>query len=676
MSATTGQILEEIKRPGVIAYNILCSPAAFELYPSLLVKLLKDASVRFKHICKISPQKATFESVIDPYLHMTDEINIVYGFIESLNGTNNSDKTRKVIESFQPKLVSYYNEISLSKPFYSLLKHVNKLKLTHDQKKSVELLKKDMEVSGVHEPVPITERLKAINKEITKLSEKFENNVIDSRKEFYYEFFDDSSLLHLPESDLEEARKEARRRKSKAKFVFTLSPPSVQAVLKYCTNRSVRELFYKKNNSIAVEGKTDNRPVIQRVLHLRREKAKLLGFKNYVEYVLQLRMAKSPREILSMLNKIFVRGHAKAQNEMKEMRRFAHQKDIQEWDRAYFAQQLRKQKFDIDEKILRQYFPLPKVVEGLFAIIKKIYGIEMKEIKIKSYDSSVRTFEVFRKGKRIAYYIADFYARPEKRGGAWCNDLRRGFETSSGEQVLPIIINVMNFGLPQKNAPSLLTHRDVETLFHEFGHALHAMLSSNSYPNLSGFNTEWDFVEFPSQFFENWCWEKTSLDLIASHYKSRKTLPVDLLKKLRATKTFMSGYSVVRQNEFAFLDLYLHLGVPPKSISALDSLCGRLVRKYSVLPKWKDYRMYASFGHIFAGGYAAGYYSYAWAEILEADCFEYVHPKGVLNPKVMQKYASAILEPGARASGSKLFSDFVGRKPNVRAYIKKHNLAK
>lgn len=644
------------------------------MYPHLLTSLLKKAEDAFEQILTLPKKDLTFKKVVEDYFNNDRALTVLYSFLESYNGTNNTPLTRKIVEAFEPKMVDYYNKTMLHKGYYKLLKSIARKRLTPDQKRSVFLLLKNMKMSGVDLPDNKRKMIEKINKELSKLSQKFENNTIDSRKQFFYEFNDESVLREMPPSELSLAAMEARNRKSKARYVFTLSPPSLQALLKYCSDRSIRELFYKKALTVASEGKYDNRPLILTMLQLRQQKAQLLGFKNYADYILQARMARSIRQIEILLNKISQKALAKSHHEIQELARFAGLKELNDWDITYYSEKLKQQRFAIEEKELKKFFPLDHIMKGLFTFVSRLFGIEMRPLRRESYFPDLQIFEVWKKNELLAYYIADFSARPSKKGGAWCNHIRPAYFSDSEPYQVPIIINVMNFPPQNGTEPPLLSHRDVETLFHEFGHALHLLFSSKTYTNLHGFNTEWDFVEFPSQLLENWCWESPSLRLFAKHYRTKKVLPEAMIRKLRATKTFMAGYKTLRQLEFAFLDLKLHTHQPPKSLSQLDNFCEKTVQQYSVLRKFKGYKMYTSFDHIFAGGYAAGYYSYMWAEILEADVFLTMKKNNIVDPAMGRQYLEKVLIPGAKKDGSELFKDFMGRNPDVRAFIEKHAL--
>lgn len=667
------KILKELSNKGFIDYKLLADGKSFSLYPKMLDNLLKESEAEFKKILKVQKREVNFTNVVEKYLEHDRKLGILYGFLDSLDNTNSSDTTRKLIEKFQPKMVEYGHKTGLNKDLFKLFLQIQKQRLTPDQKRSIELLIRNMKIAGISLPDAQRKILKKIDKDLSQLSMKFVNNSIDSRKEFYYEFKDLKGLEEMPKVDVDAAALEAKNRKSKAKYVFTLSPPSFAAILKYCSLREVRGLFYQKNLTVASSGKFDNRPLVIKILALRQKKAKMLGFKNYADFILQERMAESTKQIEKLLTKISGKAKKGATKEVTELAKFAQLKKLEEWDIAYYSEKYKQQKFKIESKELKKYFPLNKVLEGMFDIMGRLFGIEMKRIQLASYDPDVQAFEIHKKGKLLAYYLADFTARPSKKGGAWCNQLRAGYLSGNHYEV-PIIINVMNFPAATKTEPALLSHRDVETIFHEFGHGIHAMFSSKTYANLNGFGTEWDFVEFPSQILENWCWEMESLQLFAEHYETKKVLPLEMIQKLKRTQTFMSSYAVLRQLEFGMLDLYLHTHPAPKTVSQLDKVCTKIVNTYTVLKKYKGYSMYTSFDHIFAGGYAAGYYSYIWAEILEADVYLKMKRDGILKASTGAYYLEKVLAPGAKKPGMQIFRDYMRRNPDVSAFIKKHKL--
>lgn len=671
---TKQDLVQKISVKGMIDYASILTEEALKLYPETLEQLLQTAEKHFDELLKMPEQELSYESFMESFLTGDQELTNLFKAVDSYNSTNTSDLTRKIVNDFQPKLVDFANKVNLNPELYNILKKIEKQDLSTDQKRSLELVIRDMEVSGVHLPEEKREKLKEINKELSEISEKFSNNVTDSKAEFFYEIEDDSSLKEMPEEDREAAKAEAKQRKSKAKFIFTLSPPSYLAIMRYCTDEKVREIFHKANNSVATKGEKDNRPVALKILKLREEKAKLMGFDNFAEYILQERMAPNTKKVLETLKEVNRIAGKESVKNIQELKEYSSKVDFKEWDLSFYAEKLKKEKYHVDDKMLKPYFVFENVMEGLFGLVKKLFQIEMKEVNLKEYAKGSKAYEVYHQGKLISYYFLDPFARPEKRPGAWANDLRSGYTSPKGKIKLPIVINECNFPPATKGKPSLLTHRDVETIFHEFGHAIHVMLSSKNLPNLNGFHTEWDFVEAPSQILENWCWEHEVLSLFAKHYETGEIIPKELVDKLKETQNFMSGLFLIRQNEFGFLDYLLNCEPVPNTVEELDKKCAKICNEYGSIPKFEGYSMYTSFSHIFAGGYSAGYYSYVWAEIMEADMFEKAKELGVLSTDFGKKYVEEILAPGSKKPAMELFKQFTGRQPDIKALFKKHGI--
>ncbi len=667
------RIISELQKPNLPDYKFLSSETSLKAYEETLECLLEKAKKTFNDILKLSETKITFANVVEKYLNMDEELNTLYSFLHHLDGTSSSEMTRRIIERFQPKMVEYGNMVSLSTEYYLLLKKLDmqdrkNKKLSSEQSRSLFLLNRNMEISGVHLKGKKKKRLEEIALRLSELSQKFSNNVLDSRKKFFFKFETNEYLREMPKADLQTAREEAKKRKLSG-WVFTLSPPSFHGIMLYCSGREIRKKFWQKNVQIATTGKFDNRPLVLEILNLRKEKASLLGFQTFAEYALQSRMAKSPDEVIKLLSKFSGKAKGKAKKEYEELREFSGLKKMNNWDTAYFSEKLKKKQFSIDEKKLREFFPLSQVLHGLFQTAERLFGLSFKKTYSPTYNSDVLCYEVYSGKKLISYFLLDLFARPEKRGGAWCNDLR-----CQRKGKVPVVVNVGNFTGGTKAQPPLLTHGDVQTMFHEFGHGLHVMLSKNTYANTSGFHTEWDFVELPSQLLENWTWKKEGLHLFAKHFRTKKELPEKMIHALSESRKFLKGIFMLRQNEFGFLDFLLHSSAPPKSVEALDKKILAISNKYSIIKKPPYYRMYASFSHIFSGGYAAGYYSYLWAEVLEADVFSRFQQEGILNPKIGKEYAKCILYEGAKKDGAELFRDFMGREPSPEALLKKLGL--
>jgi len=666
-------IVKLLNNVGLIDYWELSSSDNIPYYKENLDSLLSEAESRFEEL--IRNEEISFSQIVENYLNNDELFGMLYEFLNHLNSVNSSEQTREIIQYFQPKYVAFNNKTTLSKALYDKFTTLRDSKTVMDdeQLRSLSKLIQDMEMAGVHLEEDKKKNLQDINLNLARLSEDFSNHVIDSKQKFFHQFDEKDSIKEMPQQDLEMAKNEAKRRNLEG-WVFTLSPPSIMAIMKYCSDRNVRKKFYENLIQVATKGKDDNQPLAMKILKLRKEKAKLLGKKNYAEYVLQDRMADSIEEVEKMLNEFAKRARVKGKKDLEELKFFANLDDLQPWDVAFYSNKLKCEKFKIDEKELKKYFPLKKVINGMFEIAKKLYGLEFQQLSVESYHEDVISYKVLRDGNLIAYFIVDLFARPEKRPGAWCNILRSGRRSKEGRQT-PIVINVSNFGKSDGEIPTLLSHIEVITMFHEFGHGIHMMLSENNYANTGSMSVEWDFVELPSQLMENWCWEKASLDLFAEHYESKKPLPNEIVNSLNESQTFMSGFNLLRQNEFGFLDMELHKHSPFDSIEKMNEFCLEISRKYSLLDIPNYYRMYASFSHIFAGGYAAGYYSYLWAEILEADVFERFKKEGLFNSKLGEDFRVMVLAAGASRTGKELFQNFMGRAPDLNALLKKKGMS-
>jgi peptidyl-dipeptidase Dcp len=646
-------------------YSLLASEETLCIYEDALEDLLSKAKKSFEILLTLPEKDISFENVVEEYFSQDELLSMLYSFLHHLNNTQSSETVQKLIRSFQPKMVEYQNMKTLSTPYYSLLKKVKENMLTPEQKRSLELLRRDMELSGVHLPQKKKQRLEEINTQLANLSEKFSENVLKSQETFYHHFPTNEDLQEIPEADMYSAQEEAKKREKKG-WVFTLRIPSYQAILQYCPNQSIREKFWKANMQIATSGEHDNRPIIVETLQLRKEKASILGYKNYAEYMLKTRMAKNEEEIFSFLLNFAEKAKKKAKEEWEMLENFSQKKPLEYWDIAYHAEKWKQTSCHIDEKKFREYFPLSQALEGMLHVANTLFNVSFKKIHAPLYDKDVYTYEVFLGEKKISYFLFDFFSHEKKRNGAWCDFLR-----SKTKEEVPIVVNVMNFGKGTATTPPLLTHDNLETLFHEFGHGLHCILGKTLYANTNSFHTEWDFVELPSQLFENWTWEQEGLDSISQHFQKKTHIPQEMVLALQKTRTFLKGMFILRQNEFALLDFLLHTDEPPKTIDELEEKTSSIANTYSIKEKPESYKMYASFLHIFSGEYCAGYYSYLWAEVLEADVFSRFKKEGILNPKIGKEYSEKILEQGAKKDAKQLFYDFMKRDPHPEALLKK-----
>lgn len=559
------------------------------------------------------------------------------------------------------KLCDKYRELAASPEFEEL---------APVRRRIVERELRDFRLSGASLPKVQRERVKAIGQELSQTSQKFSENLLDAINAYELLIEDEKRLAGIPEETLALYRASAEAAGKKG-FRLTLQYPSYLPAMKYCADRGIREALYRAFSTRASEfdgGKFDNTPLIKRILELRAEEASLLGFKNYGELSLATKMAKSPAEVLDFLRDLARRSKPRAEDDVAQVDAYARDElgidKIEPWDRAYAAEKLREARYSYSDAEVKRYFTQRAVFKGLFGLVEKLFGIEIEEAQASVWHPDVKYFEVKRNGEKIAAFYADLYAREGKRSGAWM-DGERTRRIEDGKLITPIAYLVTNFAAPQAGREATMTHDEVTTLFHEFGHTLHHILTAQTEPQVSGINgVEWDAVELPSQFLENFAWEHEIVKSISAHVETGEQLPDELFDKMIAAKNYEAGAFCVRQVEFALFDMLLHSAFDPKTDS-VQALLDSVRREVAVVfpPAWN--RFPQSFSHIFAGGYGAGYYSYKWAEVLSADCFSAFEEEGVLNPDTGRRYLKEILERGSSRDAIDNFVAFRGRKPEL-----------
>jgi len=503
------------------------------------------------------------------------------------------------------------------------------------------------------------EQLKIISESI----EHFEVRGIALEKGKQEELKSICIITEIPEDDRAVARKRAEKVEKKW-YLFDSSQSSYMSIMKYCSDSQVRKIFYEARQSIATKGKHNNKPIILEILALRERKAEILGFKNYAELSLKFKMAESPEQIINLFSDISGKAKPKAQAELDEICEYFNINDLQNWDVSYYANKLKQEKYDFDSKKLKEYFVFENVLSAMFETIQKLYNLQFKEIHVNVYNEDVIVYEAYKDWKFLSYFFTDYFYNDLKRPGAWANILREKF----GENK-KIVLNVCNF---QKSVygPTLLTLWDVETMFHEFGHATHEILSKSKYSDLSGFHVEWDFVELPSQLLENWCRDRRWMRLFAKHKDTWEMVPDEMLGKLEKLETFWNGQLVVWQNIYAMMDMMLHSESIPKSEEELDAFVHTNYDANALLPRWEVYSPHTSFTHIFDGWYAAGYYSYMWAEIIEKEVWRtFKDSWDIFSPEIAQKFHDTILSAGTTKKASDLFRDFFGRDVQIDAFL-------
>lgn len=657
------KILYELEISWIPDLAFLYSEKSLQVIPELLGELLDEEIIKFHKLLETPDSDINFEIFEDE-----DKLWHLFWLVSHLDSINSTDEVRKIIEDFRPRYIDFGNEVAYSKRFYDM--HIicrNNCDLNWDQRRLLDISIRDFEQSGIHLDEDKKNRLKQINQELAKLSFDFSNNKLDSEKEFKYFFDKIDSIKEMPEDDLEVAKAKAKEL-GQEWYAFTSDDSSYIAVMKYCSDSSVRKHFKLSRSRYATETWRDNRPLILDILRLKKECASILGHANYAKYSLVDKMADSPEEIIKLEKEIIEKAKLKWNKDLEELKNFFDLNEINSWDTSYYSRILKEKKYEVSDKELKKYFELEKVLGGLFDIAKKLYSLEFKRIDIKTYDSEVRFFEVYKSWEFKSYFMMDLFYRKEKSSWAWANILRK-WEVIKWKRKLPIVINVCSF---QKwtDTKTLLNYGDVNTLFHEFWHALHAMLGNSDYSWLNGFHVEHDFVELPSQIMENWSeWEW--LKSFAVQDETWEIIPDLLLEKLNKLSTFMSWLWTLGQSEYAMIDMLLYSEEPPKSVEELDRKVFEIKKSISIFEVSEEDKFHAGFEHIFSGWYSAGYYGYLWAEIIEADIFGEFKKNWIFNKEVADKFYSTILSQWTRKPAKELFEDFMWREVSVETFFEK-----
>ncbi|WP_375445175.1 M3 family metallopeptidase [uncultured Fibrella sp.] len=638
-----------------------------------------------KEIDAIANSKAnpTFANTIVALERSGDQLSRATSVLFNLNAAETTPELQKIVKEVSPMLTEYGNDITLNNKLFARIKSVYEkragLKLDTESKMLLEKTYKRFARNGANLNDADKTKLRAIDKELSQLSIQFGENVLNETNEYVMDVADERDLSGLPDFAKESAKKVAQEKKLTG-WAFTLQAPSYGPFMQYADNRSLREKLYRAYNGRGFHGdKNDNQENIKRMVQLRYDRANLLGYKTHADFVLEESMAGSSQKVQSFLDELVQYARPAAERQLNELTAFAQANGfngdrIEQWDYSYYAEKLKKQQLDLDDEMLRPYFKLENVLEGVFTVANKLYGITFKENStIQVYNPEVKAYEVFdQTGKFLAVFYGDYFPRAGKRGGAWMNDVQ-GQKIVNGVNLRPHIVNVCNFTRPTDTRPSLLTFYEVTTLFHEFGHALHGMLANGKYESLSGTSVPRDFVELPSQVMENWCYTSEALNLFAKHYKTGEVIPQTLVEKIRASQNFMAGIANLRQLRFGLTDMYFHDRKPTgESVTDVESHADSLV---NLFPRVKGTSFSTAFSHIFAGGYSAGYYSYKWSEVLDADAFEYFQQNGGLGAKeVARKFRQNVLEKGGSEKPMELYKKFRGREPSPQAMLRRSGL--
>ncbi|MCK9531971.1 MAG: oligopeptidase A [Gammaproteobacteria bacterium] len=630
----------------------------------------------------------TWESLVEPMEALDDRLNRVWSPVGHLNAVLNSDTLRAAYNACLPKLSAYQTELGQNARLFEAYKAIadgpEYATLAPGQRRLIDNVLRDFRLSGVDLPAAQQARFKAIQEELSQLTSTFGDHVLDATHAWRKHVSDEGLLAGIPDNSKALLRQNAERDGLDG-FVITLEFPSYFAVMTYADDRELRHEVYEAYVTRASErgphaGKFDNGPVMERILALRHEAAQLLGFDSYAEHSLASKMAESPAQVLAFLRDLARRSLDLARRDLDEIRAFAGARGLdhlQAWDIGYYAEKLREEKYAISQEILRPYFPEHRVVGGLFEVVRRLFGLDIREVKgVPVWHESVRFFDILdNQGELRGRFYLDLYARPKKRGGAWMDDCIGRRRTRDGVQV-PVAYLTCNFSPPVDGKPALFTHDEVQTLFHEFGHGLHHMLTRVDWLGVSGINgVPWDAVELPSQFMENWCWEREALKLISGHFLTGEPIPETLYQKMIAARNFQAGMQMVRQLEFALFDFRLHADYDPAEGARIQQILDEVRAEVAVVHPPEYNRFQHGFSHIFAGGYAAGYYSYKWAEVLSADAFSRFEEEGIFNGETGASFLAAVLEQGGARDPMELFVEFRGRKPDIEALLRHSGIA-
>lgn len=646
-----------------------------------ILKAIELAKFEIEEIANL-PSPPSFKNTVETLEFSGRKLDRVTSIFFNLNSAETNDEIQKIAQEISPLLSEFKNDVILNEKLFERVKAVFKNKEEYDlngeQKMLLDTKYKAFSRNGANLSEENKLKLRKIDKKLSSLSLKFGENVLAEANKYELHLTNEEDLDGLPE-DVKESAAEVAKAKHKEGWVFTLEYPSYIPFMKYAKNRELRK---KMALAFALKGfhndELDNQENVLQIVKLRFDRAQILGYQSHAHFVLEERMAKTPETVKLFLKELLEKSKPAALNEFSELEDFAKDLEgidqLQKWDAAYFQEKLKQKLFDLDDEKLKPYFQLNNVIDGVFTVANKLYDLTFTEVSdIDVYHEDVKTYQVSDgDGKNVALFYADFHPRAGKRDGAWMT-VYKSQEKNENKNERPHISIVCNFTKPTKNTPSLLTFNEVTTLFHEFGHALHGMLANTTYPSLSGTSVYWDFVELPSQILENWCYEPEALQLFAKHYKTGEIIPQELIDKIKKASNFHEGMSTLRQISFGMLDMSYH-AIDPTSISNIKTHEDRAFESTKLYPEVKENCMSTSFSHIFQGGYSSGYYSYKWAEVLDADAFEFFKEKGIFNAEVAKKFKDNVLSLGGTEDPMTLYKRFRGKEPQPDALLKRAGL--
>ena len=632
-------------------------------YLPAIEKAIAESLAQINSITK-NPEPATFKNTVEALAYTGLELDRLTAMFFNLNNAETNDALQAEAQRISPLLTDYGNDIRLNEALFQRVKAIytqrEQLSLTAEQQTLLEKTYKSFTRNGANLSLNDKGRLREIDKQLATLKLKFSENVLAETQHYQWVITDKNTLSGLPDFVLEMLAQEAKKRKVQG-WVITLDLPVYTAVMKYADNRDLRQkLFTDYHSRCAGESAYNNETNVLRIAQLRQARASLLGYPNYATFALEERMAETPEKVIAFLNEQLAKDKPQALKELEELKTFSGLTDFQQWDFAYYAEKLKQERYQIDDSLLKPYLALDKAVEGMFAVAHKLYDLHFTLTEeVEKYHPEVQTYKVTdENGNYLALFYTDFFPRAGKRNGAWMTSYKEQYRDEQGDDSRPHISIVCNFTRPTDTAPSLLTFNELTTLFHEFGHALHGMLSKVTYPSLSGTNVARDFVELPSQLMENWCYEEETLRLFATHYQTGEPLPIEWVNKVKAVEDFMKGILNVRQLNFGFLDMEWHTYPHLERLENVRTFEQTVTKATQLYPPIDVMCISPAFSHIFSGGYAAGYYSYKWSEALEEDALEIFKEAGFFNKTVATRFRKEILERGSSEKESILYKRF------------------
>ncbi|MGB2739127.1 MAG: oligopeptidase A [Cognaticolwellia sp.] len=627
----------------------------------------------------------TWANLVTPIDEVDDVLGKLWSPVSHMNSVVNSDELREAYESCLPLLSEYGTFVGQHAGLFAAYQQLSNSdafkELSTAQQKVINNALRDFKLSGIALNEQDKKRYGEISTRLSELSSTFGNNILDATQAFSVNITDEAELAGLPDSAKEAAQALAEAQE-KSGWLFTLDIPSYLPVMIYCDNQALREKMYRAYVTRASElgpnaGEYDNSPIMAELLSLRHELSNLLGFDSFADKSLATKMANNTAEVLGFLEDLAVKSKVQGKQDLVEVTAFAKenfgQSDLQAWDLPYYSEKLKQERYAISDEELRPYFPESKVVAGLFEVVHRLFGLNISERQgVDTWHKDVKFFDVFDSKQQLrgSFYL-DLYARAKKRGGAWMDDCVGRRELANGDIQYPVAYLTCNFNGPVGDKPALFTHDEVVTLFHEFGHGIHHMLTQINAAGVSGINgVPWDAVELPSQFLENWCWQPEALGFISGHYQTGAALPQDMLDKMLAAKNFQSAMQMLRQIEFSLFDFKMHAQYSPEKGDEIQQVLNQVRQDYAVIKAPEFNRFQHSFGHIFGGGYAAGYYSYKWAEVLSSDAFSRFEDEGIFSQSVGHDFLTNVLEMGGSKEPSELFKAFRGREPSIDALLR------